>query len=216
MKTTRIMLVAAALAAAISFGPSVYAQTGVTQTTPGTVPLNLQSTTDGSTTIVTPTPGTAVVVAAPPETWPQTILAWAMAIFASTVAVVGPILGRYAVKMAQAGAARAGFVLSETVLARLYTLVVNGVNKAGAEAAKKGEVVRRDSEFAAGVLDYVKEHGEDVAKKLGVSVDSPEFASAVEARVEKAINDPEVPTPAAITPVSAGGAAPVVVTPIQG
>jgi hypothetical protein len=131
--------------------------------------------------------------------WPEEILAWAWAVFASVGGVLSIIVGKFVVQIVANLASRLGIQVTDALKKQLYDMTVNAINKEAAAAEARGEKVTKDG-IAGPVLAYVKEHGVDIATKLGVDVNSPEFAEGTQARMEKALNDPNQPTPPSITP----------------
>lgn len=140
-------------------------------------------------------------------------------IFSSLLSIVvtffavpfGALLINFALKLVQG----AGVSVTEARKTQLQGLVVNGINWAAKELGTQLQgkmTVDVKSRLIKEVIDYVQLHGADLLKSLGVKPDSPEIATAVAARVEKALNDPSQPTPPAVTPPS-GQVTKVVVTP---
>jgi len=97
----------------------------------------------------------------------------------------------------------AGIAIDETYRQRLQELVINGINwgaqQLGDSVRGKGEVDVK-SMLLVNVLEYVRTHGTELFSKWGVSPNTPAFEQAIEARMTRALVDPAVPTPAAVTP----------------
>lgn len=97
-----------------------------------------------------------------------------------------------------------GMALTSQRKEQFQQLIVNGIHW-GADFLKQrtaGTTLTVDvkSQLVKKVLEYVSIHGQKIIKDLGVKPDSPELATAVEARVTRALNDPATPTPANVTP----------------
>jgi len=99
----------------------------------------------------------------------------------------------------------AGIQGSEILRARLQTMIVNGLNKGAAEAADalkdKGQIEVKNV-LVAKTVDYVQKHGAETLKELGVDPNSNAAIDAIKARIETAIADPTVPTPAVLAPAT--------------
>ncbi len=97
----------------------------------------------------------------------------------------------------------AGITATDAMRARLQQIVVNGLNAGAAAAAGrlegKGSVAIKQP-IVAEAVRYVQEHGKDELKALGVDPSSNAAVDAIKARIETAITDPTVPTPAVLTP----------------
>jgi hypothetical protein len=93
---------------------------------------------------------------------------------------------------------------------QLQDIIVNGLN-AGAEKAKEGLRANQRLDFSvksqivADAIDYTQRHAADTIQALGLNPQSGEAVEAIKARIEAALNDPKLPTPPEITPVTGGG-----------
>lgn len=111
------------------------------------------------------------------------------------IGVIGTALTALILKMFK----KAGIQISDAARARLQELVVNGLN-ASAKAAEtemqgKGQVEIRNATVAKTVA-YVQAHGADTIKQLGLEPTEQKAVEAIKARIEVAVADPAVPTPA--------------------
>lgn len=93
----------------------------------------------------------------------------------------------------------AGIQISDAARARLQEIVVNGLN-ASAKAAEtelqgKGQVEIKNATVAK-TIAYVQAHGADSIKQLGLQPTEQAAVDAIKARIETAVADPTVPTPA--------------------
>lgn len=96
-----------------------------------------------------------------------------------------------------------GVAVTDSRKAQLQELVVNGINYAASlskEKLKGRMPVDVKSAIVKEAIDYVLLHGNDLLKLLGVDPQSAEARSGIEARVERALNDPTSPTPPEVTP----------------
>lgn len=123
-------------------------------------------------------------------------LNWIMVVFA-------PIIGTAIVWVLVRVLQKLGIDATDAMRARLQEIVVNGLN-AGAKkiegvAAGKGKIEIKNA-IVAQAVDYVQEHGAETLKTLGVDPYSNEAIDAIKARIETAIADPMVPTPAVLDP----------------
>jgi hypothetical protein len=96
-----------------------------------------------------------------------------------------------------------GVKLTDAGRARLDEMVVNGLNIAAPlieqRLAGEGKVAIKNAVVASAVA-YVQDHGADTIKKLGLDPQSGAAVEAIKARIETAIADPTVPTPAVLDP----------------
>ncbi len=95
----------------------------------------------------------------------------------------------------------AGIQATDALRARLQEIVVNGLN-AGATAVSerlrgKGQVEVKNAVVASAVL-YAQDHGAETIKALGLDPKSGAAIEAIKARIETAIADPIMPTPAVL------------------
>lgn len=93
----------------------------------------------------------------------------------------------------------AGIQISDAARARLQEIVVNGLN-ASAKAAEtelqgRGQVEIKNATVAK-TIAYVQAHGADSIKQLGLQPTEQAAVDAIKARIETAVADPTVPTPA--------------------
>lgn len=82
---------------------------------------------------------------------------------------------------------------------QLQSIVVNGLNKASAQAqvAAQGQTqwdVRIKNQIVADTVKYAQDHGADTIKALGLDPKSGQAVEAIKARIETAIVDPATPT----------------------
>lgn len=127
------------------------------------------------------------------------VIKWMFAVFG---AVISYVVTRLVSKIADL----VGVNLTDALKAQLQVQVVNGLNAAAARAETdlKGRMsVQVKSQIVAEAVDYAKEHGSEIIKKLGLDPDSGEVTRALQARVETAIVDPMTPTHPALDPPSA-------------
>lgn len=124
------------------------------------------------------------------------VLTWAAAAFGSVAATVFTAWGVRLFKLA-------GVQMSDAARARLQDIIVNGLNVGAAQATKdltgKGQVEIKNETVAAAVA-YAQAHGKDAIKQLGLDPQSGAAVEAIKARIETAIADPTVPTPAVLDP----------------
>jgi len=89
--------------------------------------------------------------------------------------------------------------------AQLQGIIINGINAAAAKAETqvRGNPnldINIKSQIIADAVGYAQDHGSEVIKALGLDPKSGEAVEAINARIQTALNDPTVPTPAVITP----------------
>jgi hypothetical protein len=122
----------------------------------------------------------------------------------------GTVLGTVAVGWIVRLFKLAGINATDAMRARLQQIVVNGLNAGAAAVAGglvgKGSVAVKQPIVAVAVR-YVQEHGAEELKALGVDPASDKAIEAIKARIETAIADPAVPTPAVLTPTPAPASA---------
>ena len=87
--------------------------------------------------------------------------------------------------------------------AELQAIVVNGINtgynKAKTELNNLSPVQVKDASLAY-ALAYTQEHGAALIQAMGLKPGESEAISAINARIQTALNDPATPTPPAISP----------------
>jgi hypothetical protein len=98
--------------------------------------------------------------------------------------------------------------MSDAARARLQEIIVNGLNVGAAQATK--DLAGRDpitikNETVAQAVAYAQAHGADAIKQLGLDPKSGAAVEAIKARIETAIADPAVPTPAVLDPSNSPG-----------
>jgi hypothetical protein len=94
-----------------------------------------------------------------------------------------------------------GITATDAMRARLTEFVVNGLNVSAAAAEKKfagKDQVEIKNTVVANTIAYVQAHGADTIKALGLDPQSGAAVEAIKARIETAIADPTVPTPAVL------------------
>lgn len=121
---------------------------------------------------------------------------WAILAFGSLLSTIFAAWGVRLFKLA-------GVQMSDAARARLQEIILNGLNVGAAQATKdlagKGQVQIKNETVAAAVA-YAQAHGADVIKQLGLDPQSGATVEAIKARIETAITDPTVPTPAVLDP----------------
>jgi hypothetical protein len=122
------------------------------------------------------------------------VLTWAAAAFGSVGATVFTAWGVRLFKLA-------GVQMSDAARARLQDIIVNGLN-VGAAAATQNlagkDKIQIKNETVAQAIAYTQAHGADAIKQLGLDPNSGAAIEAIKARIETAIADPAVPTPAVL------------------
>jgi hypothetical protein len=126
------------------------------------------------------------------------VLTWAAAAFGSVAATVFTAWGVRLFKLA-------GVQMSDAARARLQDIIVNGLN-VGAAAATQNlagkDKIQIKNETVAQAIAYTQAHGADAIKQLGLDPNSGAAIEAIKARIETAIADPAVPTPAVLDPLA--------------
>ena len=122
------------------------------------------------------------------------VLTWAATAFGSLLATIFAAWGVRLFKLA-------GVQISDAMRARLQEIILNGLN-AGAKAeaqnlAGKDPIVVKDA-IVAHAVAYTQDHGANVIKALGLDPKNGTAVEAIKARIETAIADPTVATPAAL------------------
>lgn len=147
----------------------------------------------GQPTYVVPAPTVSV------GTLAGEVLAWVIAAFGSVLATVFTAWGVRLFKLA-------GVQIGDAARARLQEIILNGLN-AGAKEAEKNlagkDPVTIKNAVVAQAVAYAQAHGADTIKALGLDPQSGEAVEAIKARIQTAIADPAVPTPAVLDPTPA-------------
>lgn len=121
-------------------------------------------------------------------------LAWATLAFGS---VLSTLLGTLIYR----GLKLVGVKISDAARARLGDIILNAINfgakKAEEDLAGKDPVEIKNAAVALAVA-YTQAHGADTIKTLGLDPTSGAAVEAIKARIQTAIADPAVPTPAVL------------------
>lgn len=133
-------------------------------------------------------------------------LNWVQTGFFGVAGVAVVVLGVKALKWM-------GVDITNDQQAQLQSIVVNGLNAAGNKVQEQLRAnpnldINIKSQVVADTVAYVQAHAPDTIKSLGLDPNSGQAVAAIKARIETALNDPKTPTPAIVTPVSAGGVVP--------
>jgi hypothetical protein len=140
----------------------------------------------------------------PPDA--QTVLSWGSVfstLFLGVVSFLAPIIAYFIILLLNKILKYVGFQLDNARRDRLQEIVVNGINLAAIRIGSdiKGRMpAQLNSEFQKEVFSYVLSHGDEVMAELGFSKTDPKLVDAIQARIEKALNDPNVATPPLVTP----------------
>lgn len=131
-------------------------------------------------------------------------LTWVITTFGT---LIGGVLTAWLYKMFQ----KAGIDLTAAQRDQLDSIIVNGLH-AGASTAQeqlrgKGQIEVKDIALQNAVR-YVQLHGADTLKALGSDPMSQTAVEVIKARIEKAIADPNAPTPAMFDPPAPAAAPP--------
>ena len=122
------------------------------------------------------------------------VLTWAVTAFGSLLATIFATWGYRLIQLT-------GVQLTDAARARLQEIILNGLNEgAKTEAANldgKDQVAVKDA-IVAKAVTYAQAHGADTIKQLGLDPTSGIAVEAIKARIETAINDPTVATPAVL------------------
>ena len=124
------------------------------------------------------------------------VLTWAAAAFGSVLATVFTAWGVRLFKLA-------GVQISDAARDRLQQIILNGLNSAAKEEAQNlaGKApVEIHNDVVAKAVAYTQAHGADAIKTLGLDPKNGAAVEAIKARIETAIADPTVPTPAILDP----------------
>ena len=158
--------------------------------------------TPGVTSIGVPAPFTqnlpAVQISSDPTfsvgTLAGEVLTWATLAFGS---ILSSFLTAFIIRLLKNAGIQGGQLLSE----KLNGILLNGINAGAAAVAKdmagKGQVEIKN-EIVAKAVAYTQAHGADTIKALGLDPNSGTAVEAIKARIETAIADPAVPTPAVL------------------
>lgn len=118
------------------------------------------------------------------------VLTWVIATFGATI---GASLTALLIRLAK----KAGLQGADLLRNRLQALIVNGLNRGAAEAARDlaghGKIEIKSAAVGK-TVEYVQAHGADTLKALGLDPTSPATVEAIKARIESAIADPSTPT----------------------
>jgi hypothetical protein len=97
----------------------------------------------------------------------------------------------------------AGVQISDSARSRLQEIILNGLN-AGAKEAAADLAGKSTSDIknavVAKAVAYTQAHGADAIKTLGLDPKDGIAVEAIKARIETAIADPAVATPAILSP----------------
>lgn len=150
------------------------------------------------TTRVETTPGTTTTVVVKGGDLAAKILDWFWVAFGGSIgllasAVLYKIFGYFGVQTTQ------------MQRDQLQAIIVNGLN---AGAAKAQTTLRSSDklDFSSKnvivneAIQYTQDHAAETIKALGLDPKSGDAVQVIKARIETALNDPAIPTPAAITP----------------
>jgi hypothetical protein len=186
-----------AIAFFVITAPAAIAQFGEATTTPGTVAVvNVPGVVGPAAPATQNTITTTAPVTSETTISVGTIAAQALEWVGATFgAVIGTALTALILKWFKL----AGIQISDAARARLQEIVVNGLNAsakaAEAEMQGKGQVEIRNATVAKTVA-YVQNHGADTIKQLGLVPTEQKAVEAIKARIETAVADPTVATPA--------------------
>jgi hypothetical protein len=141
------------------------------------------------------------------------ILQWVQVAFGTTIGAA--ILWAFV-----RGLAYMGIKITSEQKDQLQAIIINGLNAAAAKAQTDLRSNQRldmsvKSKIVADAVAYTQAHGEETIKALGLEPNSGEAIEAIRARIETALNDPNAPTPPAITPSTGQPLAPAVVATAQ-
>lgn len=118
------------------------------------------------------------------------VLTWLAAVFT-------PVLGTMITAGLYQLFKKMGIDMTDAMRARLQELVVNGLNVGAAKATdalRSAPPMVVKNAAVAHAIDYVQTHGADTLKALGFDPKDPKAIEAIQARVESAIINPDVPT----------------------
>jgi hypothetical protein len=161
----------------------VLAQVGPTPVAPATLPVtqNTVTTTGPVTSDTTISVGTLA----------GQVLEWVLAAFGVPI---GSLITAWLFRAFR----QAGINLTDSIRARLQQIVLNGMHLGALEAQKqlqgRGQVDIRNAAVAA-TIAYVRVHGTDELKALGINPNSNVLTEVVKARIAALAADPTVATP---------------------
>ncbi len=96
----------------------------------------------------------------------------------------------------------AGVQVTQQMSDKLNSIIVNGLNDGATNAklqlAGKGTVEVKNQVIASAV-DYTQRHAAETIQALGLDPKSGEAVEAIKARIQTAINDETIPTPAVLS-----------------
>jgi hypothetical protein len=100
-----------------------------------------------------------------------------------------------------------GIKATDLQKAQLQAIVVNGLNAGAAKLQtslrdNRALDITSKSQIVNEALAYTQAHGAETIRALGLDPKSGDAVEAIKARIETALNDPNTPTPPAITPDS--------------
>jgi len=135
-------------------------------------------------------PGPAPAAVVDTGTYAGQALTWVVTTFGGTVgAALTALLLRYL--------KNAGIQGADLLRSRLQEIIVNGLNMAAADAAKRLEgrgKVEIKNEAVGQAVRYAQVHGADILKQLGQDPMAQTTVDAIKARIETVIVDPATPT----------------------
>jgi hypothetical protein len=157
----------------------------------------LAQTQGPTTTVQTSAPVTSTTVVKGGDLAAQ-IIQWLQIAFGSTAGVAF-------LWIATRGLSYLGIKITDAQKDQLQGIIVNGLNAAAAKAevqlrGNPNLDVHVKNQIIADAIGYAQDHGAETIKALGLDPKSGEAVEAINARIATALNDPTVPTPAAITP----------------
>lgn len=123
-------------------------------------------------------------------------LMWVASVFGGTI---GTALTALLIRLLK----NAGIQGTELLRGKLQDIIVNGLNAGAREASERLQGRAQldvKNQAVAAAVEYVKAHGAETLKQLGVDPNDPATIGAIKARIETAINDPSVPTPPLLEP----------------
>lgn len=194
----RAIKIALLLLGLLTFAPGAVAQEPTLTPPVATVPAVVASPAAQQNTITTTAPVSSTTTISV-GTLASQLLNWVMLAFSGPIgAMVVWILVRVLKKL--------GIDASDALRARLQEMVVNGLNLGAARIEKniegKGKIEIKN-EIAQSAVAYVQAHGAETIKALGLDPQSGAAVEAIKARIETAIADPLIPTPAVMSPDAA-------------
>ena len=127
------------------------------------------------------------------------VLQWIMVAF-------GPVIGSMVVWVLVRVLKKLGIDATDALRARLMDIVVNGLNSGAKqiESNMQGkDPVEIKNAIVANAVVYTQNHAAETIKALGLDPNSGAAVEAIKAKIETAIADPTVPTPAVLDPAAA-------------